>query len=186
MKKKLGITQEEFNLLLSWLDQNQDRAVEKYELIQLKLIKFFSYQCGPDAEELAVETIERVTRKVRKIAKTYFGKPDSCFYGFAKKVLKEHLKRPKPRPLPPTESSEHKERLHKCLNECLEKLTASDRNLIMQYYEEERKAKINLRKQLAEQYGLTLYTLRVRTHRIRLELKRCIEKCLEEIEKDDV
>ena len=190
MKKPPGITQEEFDMLLSWLDADRERAAEKYEKIRLKLIKFFVYRGCTEAEELTDETINRVTRKVRQFAKTYVGKPDPYFYGFAKKVLneylkkqkalKEHLKKLNSHPPPSTESSEQKEMDHKCLNKCLDELSTSDRSLILQYYEDEKQAKIDKRKMLAEQYGLTPYALRVRVHRIRMSLRKCVYKCLKE------
>jgi len=55
--------------------------------------------------------------------------------------------------------------------------------LILEYYREEKRAKINLRKNLAEKLGIECNALRLRVHRIRTELRPCVLKCLQEAEK---
>ena len=52
--------------------------------------------------------------------------------------------------------------------------------LILQYYGADKQAKIDLRKQLAEELGLNLNTLRLRALRIREGLQKCIENCRDE------
>jgi DNA-directed RNA polymerase specialized sigma24 family protein len=66
-----------------------------------------------------------------------------------------------------------------CLDRCLEGLTVDSRQLIVDYYQEERRAKIELRQQLAEKLGIPLNALRIRAHRIRATLEKCVTKCVE-------
>ncbi len=62
---------------------------------------------------------------------------------------------------------------------CLKKLSDDSRELIVAYYREQRRAKIKLRKELAERLGIPLNALRIRAHRIRTKLEDCVVNCLE-------
>jgi hypothetical protein len=50
--------------------------------------------------------------------------------------------------------------------------------LILDYYREDRGGKIDSRKQLAEKMGLPINALRIRSHRIRVQLEKCVAGCL--------
>jgi hypothetical protein len=50
--------------------------------------------------------------------------------------------------------------------------------MIEQYYAENKRAKIDLRKRIAAEFGISLNTLRLRALRIREKLQACIEQCL--------
>jgi DNA-directed RNA polymerase specialized sigma24 family protein len=67
----------------------------------------------------------------------------------------------------------------KCFDECLESLPPESRQLIIDYYQEERRAKIELRQQLADQLRIPVNALRIRAHRIRMSLERCISTCMQ-------
>ena len=47
-------------------------------------------------------------------------------------------------------------------------------------WQEEKRAKINFRKQMADRLGVGLNALRIRTYRIRTRLEECLIKCLAE------
>jgi len=72
-----------------------------------------------------------------------------------------------------------KEKTHLCLDKCLDKLKANSRRMIEHYYAADKQAKIDLRKQLAAEFGVSLNTLRLRALRIREKLQICIEHCLQ-------
>lgn len=182
------LTRDALDELLSWLDPDKHRAGEKYEEIRRTLIKIFVCRGCTTAEDLADETINRVIRKVPEIASTYVGNPALYFSGVAKYVLLEHeKKRHDLAPLgidPPTplrEDPEDIEREYGCLDQCMGHLTPKNRELILQYYEEERQAKIDSRRRLAERLGLKLNALRVRADRIRANLEECVGDCLSHI-----
>ncbi|HET9532865.1 MAG TPA: hypothetical protein VFQ92_21095, partial [Blastocatellia bacterium] len=59
----------------------------------------------------------------------------------------------------------------------LQRLSPDNRELILQYYDKEKGAKIESRKQLAERLGISVNTLRMRALRIREYLQRCVENC---------
>ena len=178
--------EENFDALLNWLDPDRDRAGIKYEEIRESLINIFSWRGFKDAEDLADETISRVTARVLEVAKEYHGEPELYFYGVAKKLFFEtHRRDQKVAALPPNPSAESpKQQLeddkpeYECLDQCLDELLAADRELILLYYQQD-EPKIRHRKELAKRLGCTLNTIRIRACRIRLILYACIQKCLE-------
>ena len=181
MNKNWILTQVLFDALLAWLDPNREEAGRKYEQIRLRLIKIFTCRGCLEPEDMADETINRVSKKLSEIQSTYEGDPARYFYGVASKVLLES-QRPKPAPPPPPfrDDTESLEKEYACLEKCVEKLTQSNRELVMQYYQEEKRAKIEHRKQLAEQFGIALNALRIRAHRIRTVLQQCVQSCVHE------
>lgn len=179
-KKFHILGQEDLDRLLAWLDQDRERAGLLYEKIRWRLITIFAARSCPLPEELADETIDRVARRVADIQETYVGDKALYFLGVANNVHHEYLKRPllAPESLPIGEA-EDKEQAHLCLDSCLGKLPEDSRQLIQRYYAEDKQAKIDLRKQMADELGVNLSTLRLRALRIREKLQVCIERCLE-------
>lgn len=181
MNKDWLLTQEAFDALLAWLDPNREKAGEKYECIRLRLIKIFACRGCYEPEDLADETINRVSKRLKEIASTYSGDPARYFYGVANKVHLEHVRR-KPLPVPPAppEPSEDIEKEFECLERCIQQLTANNRELVLQYYQQEKRAKIDHRKILADQLGIALNALRIRACRIRASLQKCVQSCVTE------
>jgi DNA-directed RNA polymerase specialized sigma24 family protein len=64
------------------------------------------------------------------------------------------------------------------LSSCLQKAGEQKKAMILSYYVGERHAKIANRKAMAERLGIPLNGLRVRMHRIRGALERCIQNCV--------
>lgn len=89
--KENTITQESFDTLLGWLDHNREIAGQKYEKIRQRLIRIFAGRGCFEAEELADETINRVTLKLPQFVETYIGEPALYFYGVADKIHHEWL-----------------------------------------------------------------------------------------------
>lgn len=188
MTKHWALTQEDFDTLLAWLDPDREQAGNKYEDIRHSLIKFFSWRGCHEAEDLADEAINRVTQRVPELVATYRGNPALYFHGVAKKILLEYGRREyEAEALPPTGEIEDTavedapidlEREDEGLEHCLQQLPAEDRELILLYYREEKQAKIDFRRNLAERLDIDTNNLRVRVHRIRKTLHKCIEKYL--------
>ncbi len=179
--------EDNFEALLAWLDPDREQAGVKYEEIRHTLIHIFSWRGRINAEDLADETINRVTRKVLELAPNYNGDPSLYFFGVAKKMVLEIIRREPPAELPesdklqdlrPAEPNDS-ENVHECLDQCLSKLTAADRELILLYHQQE-KPTIEARKQLARRTGISANNLRVKAHRIRAGLHKCIEECLKQ------
>ena len=179
-RKAWVLTQGAFDKMLSWLDSDRNRAGEKYEKLRTKLIKIFTCRGCDSPEDLADETINRVTRKVPEIADTYVGDPALYFYNVARKIHLEYLrKRPEPLPPPPEpDPVEDTEPEYECLEQCIEGLTPQNRQLILEYYQEDKRAKIDNRKALADRLGIALNALRIRATRIRTSLEECVRECI--------
>lgn len=190
MSKDWVLTQEDFDRLLVWLDpESREAAGRKYEQIRRRLIKIFSCRGCAEADLLSDETINRVTRKLPEIEPAWTGDPALYFYGVAQRVHLEYLRRrPQvteeaavrvtPAPPPAPDEAEGAED-YECLMRCMQNLSAANRELVLQYYREERRAKIDHRRRLAEQMGIALNALRIRAHRIRLALQQCVRECLD-------
>ena len=191
MKKEWVVTQQEFDRLLDWLDADRDSAGSKYERIRVRLIKIFTCRGCFDADDLADETINRVTAKLGEIAENYSGDPALYFYGVAQKVHLEYLRKKPPvqessmvgRELTSqtrlaSEPAENIEDDYACLERCMEQLSQENRRLVLEYYQNEKRAKIDHRKRLAEGLGIAVNALRIRAHRIRFQLQQCMESCL--------
>jgi DNA-directed RNA polymerase specialized sigma24 family protein len=67
------------------------------------------------------------------------------------------------------------EKLLEALEQCIEKLSPENRDLIIHYYKGERSEKIKNRKAIAKRLKIPPNALRIRAHRIREKLERAIE-----------
>lgn len=185
MAKDNVITQENFDVLLAWLDHNRETAAEKYEKIRQRLIRMFIGRGCLAAEELTDETFNRVTGKLPELAKNYTGEPTLYFYGVADKIHLEWLrkqKKIKQLRLPETDNEDKAEFEieYECLETCLEKLPGDQHRLIVGYYREEKIAKIENRRELAKNLGMSANALQVKASRIRAQLKECVQNCIAE------
>src|SRR6185369_10373822 len=192
-KQQWKPTQKALSNFLNHLDPDQEKAGKEYEKLRTRLIRFFEWRrCDlPDAR--ADQTLDTGIRKLDQ------GQDISNLKGFvfaiARHVAKEDWKKQgrtcsledevfttpdvvTSDPLSKLESEEEPDRRLGCFDHCLEGLTSESRNLILGYYQEDGRAKIDWRKQLAEQLGIPLNALRIRAHRIRRSLEQCIENCL--------
>lgn len=173
------LSKEQFDQLLNWLDRNRELAGQRYELIRKRLVKIFVCNGSKDPEGLADQTINRVARKVPEIAGNYVGDPAHYFCGVAANIFRESLRRDRipavqhPIPQPPDERYEH---AYIRLETCMEELTAQERRLVVTYYEHDRHAKIDHRRRLAEEMGMSVNALRIRACRIRANLMKCVER----------
>ena len=175
------ISQEQFDLLLGWLDPDREKAGARYEWIRKRLIKIFVCRGSAIPEELADKTINRVARKLPEIRPTYSGDPARYFSGVASNIFRESLRKDKvpvigmPETAPPDEDEE---RIRTCFEKCMAELPPPDRDLVLSYYQQEKQAKIDHRKVLAGRLGLGMNALRIRACRIRSGLQECVEKCV--------
>jgi DNA-directed RNA polymerase specialized sigma24 family protein len=79
----------------------------------------------------------------------------------------------------PIASGSNSEPHLKCLDECLERLDAKSRELILNYYREQKQAKIKSHKAMGESLKINQGALRARAHRIRAKLHECLMECLQ-------
>jgi RNA polymerase sigma factor (sigma-70 family) len=184
-KSEWTLSAEALGRFLASLDPDADRAGEKYESLRLALMKFFDWRGAHFPEDLADETINRVIRKIDE-GETIRDVPTYC-HGVARLVLLEKLKAPESRradfeELPPAalaapDPKENDER-QDCFERCLKELPVESLQLILQYYGEEKREKINRRQAMAERLGIPLNALRSRAQRIRNRLEECVNGCV--------
>lgn len=177
------LTQEGFDRFLSCLDDDRERAGEKYESIRSKLISFFEWRGAQFAEDQTDETINRVIRKIAE--GDQIRDPFTYVYGVARMVALEAARQRErnlsaPEQLRAVEAQEpdDSETRLECLSTCLQKLSERDRDMIAEYYRDEKGEKIERRRRLAERLGVPLNALRIRVLRVRDKLGSCIEGCL--------
>ncbi len=186
------ITKEDFGTLLKWFSSDEKIAAEKYEEIRDGLIRYFHFKGCSDPINLTDETFNRVTNKINSLDLSKDVKKITIFYGFAYNIYREYLRdleRNEIELIPDivfqegsneiTELNEENNLLE-CLENCLNELDENDKKIVIKYYNKEKKEKIELRKELAEQLELTANALHVKVHRLKASLKKCINKCLNE------
>lgn len=201
LKKNWELTREAFQGLLARLDPDPLRAGQQYEHIRRSLVTFFECRGSRSAEDHADETINRVARRLAEGKEMYVANPASYFYGVARNILKEEWEKAKQMPaeldtLPAIKhlsddasrvlerelERRRGDRRLECLEHCLQKLTNSDRDLILEYYRGDTNVKIENRKTLSERLGVGLNALRIRALRIRERLESCVKDCEKESE----
>lgn len=188
--KRWELTGGAFDRFLNWLDSDREQAAKKYTAIHQRLITFFDVHRCANSEDLADETINRVIRHGSAPDSHASEDPTALFLKVAHFVRLNYLdtnaKRnggppsellPAPSPSMETEMEEE-ELMQRCLERCLQKLAPDKRELVIQYYQEDKQAKIDHRKSLAERFGYSPNALRLQLFRIRKELEACVEACL--------
>ena len=187
-KNEWTLTREAFHKLLACLADEPERAGERYEELRRMLVKIFEWRGALFPEDCADETLNRVARRIDEGVEI---KDIGAYcYGVARLVLLETSKAADSKrvalddvelssPRPAEDADDDTVELE-CLEECLRQLPTDIREIIVQYYSEEKRARINHRKRLAEALGIPLNALRSRAQRTRDKLERCIMRCLKE------
>jgi DNA-directed RNA polymerase specialized sigma24 family protein len=182
----MGLTQTSFDLLLAYLHPDRDKAAQEYEMTRRKLIKYFEWQGCDNAEVCADETIDRVAKKISQgeqildVTKYFKGVARLIAYEVLKDREKQaNLIRQLSRVLPTDtiDESEGTQNKFHCMEECLRKLSRENFELIIHYCQPENKTEN--KKNIAGIMGIQLNALRIRVHRIRAELKKCYDSCLQ-------
>jgi DNA-directed RNA polymerase specialized sigma24 family protein len=190
-----AVTPEAFESLLYSFHSDRDQAGRAYENLRRKLLEFFEARGSHTPDEHADETFDRVMRRITEGEKVE--NPAAYCYGVAKFVWKEATRQLAKEPveldenvLSPLAANGHDpelelaremvERRLDCLEKCLDHLADETREFIVEYYKEENGIKIEQRKLLAERLNTTLNALRLRASRLRRELGKCTEKCVEQ------
>jgi len=198
MSKLTVITKAQFDKMLAWLDSDREAAGQKYEEIRRSLINIFNWGGCYEAEDLADEVVNIVLLKSVNFFDSYTGDPALYFYGIAKNLIKQCRRRENVRvsqtektiekaehatqsPVHPSPLAEVKEaeRRDECLTRCMNELEPDDAQLVIAYYRGTGQQRIDNRRRLAEELGLAPATLRVKLHRIREPLEKCVKRCLE-------
>jgi RNA polymerase sigma factor (sigma-70 family) len=195
-KKDWTPNPETFRRFLGWLDEGVDTGGEKYLEMRRRLARYFERRNCLSPDDLADETLNRVARKFEEKGEIVGASPAHYCYIVAKFVLLEFVRRADGNltsldespvagrvaaglavPPRPEQDTVARERLFACLEQCLGKLPPDDREMILEYYRGELRAKIERRSELAARLGLTLNALSIRACRIRGKLEICVSAC---------
>ena len=188
MARGSAIPPESFEEILAWLNPDREVAAAMYVQLRRDLAKIFTFRGCSDPEGLTDEVFDRVAKKVHEVRPTYVGDPRFYFRAVANNLVKEDLKKAKTQvslegtelrePTTIESGEDNAEDMEECLRSCLQKLSAENRKLIVEYFAKEKQAKIDHRSELAQQFGISVENLRVKVYRIRVSLQGCIERCL--------
>ena len=187
-----------FNRLLEWLDDGVDSHGETYLEIHRRLVSYFDRRNRLSPDELADETLNRISRTLEKDGAIATTPPARYCYVVARFVLLEDVRREHRHVRLDEEHragasstlgeglskldevlAAHEQRLE-CLECCLQKLSSEQRELIVEYYRDGRGQKIERRREMAKRLGITMNALGIRACRIRGALETCVEACRKE------
>lgn len=199
LRRNWTSTEDAFQQFLKWLDQGADSHGEKYLEMRRRLAAYFDRKNCVSPDELADETLSRVAQKLEEKGAITGLSPAHYCYVIAKFVFLEYLRSgdrvqvsleelpggADSQSSPPAQSERldlagEGDRLE-CLEHCLNKLPATDRELILDYYQGERRPKIERRSEIALRLGVTMNALSIRACRIRQRLEVCVRRCCAEM-----
>jgi DNA-directed RNA polymerase specialized sigma24 family protein len=172
--------------LLAAFSPDADQAAVQYEALRSRLIRFFEWRNVPLADDRADEVLNRVARRIDEGQQVN----NVAAYGYRVAYLVSLEARKEPELVDIDQESVQSpaidsqfedpepDQRQRCFDRCLEGMPLRNRTIILSYYQDERRAKIDQRKRLAEQLKISLDALRIRAHRIRKGLEKCIASCL--------
>ena len=169
-----------FDAFLNALNPDRDRAGEAFEKLRERVTGLLEWWGTPRAAELADETLDRVAMKIEGGTRVTEGSLGAYVRGVARMVFYESM-RDRTDQLDEPEAliesiAEDAEPALACLDDCLSTLQHDDRELVLRYYGTGKRA--DVRHRLAEDHGLSISALRIRTCRLRQRLETCVKSCL--------
>lgn len=194
-KKDRMLTPRAFHRLLSWLDEGTDSDGQKYLEMWRRLVAYFDRKNCLTPDEMADEVLNRVARRLEEEGAIESEAPAKYCYIVARFVFMEHLREAKKdhallddvrrqshdNNLAASEDGgekEMEEKMLNCLEHCAGKLEPLNREIITRYYRGKESAKIENRRALAEELGITINALSIRACRIRDKLEDCVRRCV--------
>lgn len=191
-KKDWTLTERALHRLISWLDDGAGSEGGKYLEMRQRLVAYFDRKNCSTPDELADETLNRVARRLEEEGAIESETPARYCYIVARFVFMEHLRaaqkgnalredmRRQPQGLAAfaaDDGKETKEKLLNCLERCMGKLEMLNREIITRYYIGKERVKIENRRTLAAELGITMNALSIRACRIRDKLEDCVRQC---------
>ena len=195
-QEERGLTHVAFSRLLEWLDDGVDSQGETYLEMRRRLVLYFDRRNRLSADELADETLTRIGRTLEKDGAIATTPPARYCYVVAKFVLLEDIRRERMHVhldearradgpagatvAGPDEGLVIREQRLDCLDRCLQELKAEQRELVIEYYRDTGRQKIDRRRDLAKRLGISMNALGIRACRIRSALEACVQACCQE------
>jgi DNA-directed RNA polymerase specialized sigma24 family protein len=177
---KEALTGRAFERLLAALDPDRERAALAYEALRKRLIGLLRWWGASEPETLADVSLDRVARKLEDGTTIGEGSIGAYVRGVARMVFYEDRRAPRPvtAVAEPAAADRHGEddAAAACLERCLDTFPDADRTLLLRYYDGGKAA--HVRRALAEELQISATALRIRAHRLRTRLERCVTTCL--------
>ena len=194
VEERRAVNEGGFTQLLQWLDDGIESNGETYLEMRRRLVSYFDRRNRPFADDLADETLSRIAMTLQKAGAIAVRPPAKYCYVVAKFVLHEDIRRGRrsiqvdearirtsgdSRSTMPDAGREVPlaERRLACLERCLERLKPEQRSLAIEYYRDSKRQKIDRRRDLAKNLGITMNALGIRACRIRNVLEQCVGDC---------
>jgi DNA-directed RNA polymerase specialized sigma24 family protein len=163
-----------FDRLLAALDADRERAAIAYEGLRRRLIALFHWWGASPAEDLADGTLDRVARKIAEGAVIPDASLGAFVRGVARLIVLEAQRRSRAvgaaEQIAVPSAAVGPEPVLERLDRSLDRLSPSDRTLVLGYYGEGKAA--DNRRKLAEQLEISPSALRIRAMRIRQRLEQ--------------
>lgn len=178
------LTRDSLDSLLLCLDEDRERAGEKYETLRRGLVRFFEWRGCVLADQHADDTIDRAARKmaqgeqVRNIHSYLVAVARFVYLEVAKEQEKANTALRQMPQNPATQEPEPEDVRMDCIRACLQSLPSESYWLLIDYYQGQTRAKIDSRKRMAESSRISAHALRMRLHRVRLKLEECVMDCI--------
>jgi RNA polymerase sigma factor (sigma-70 family) len=173
------LTPAAFERLLLALDTDQERAALAYEQLRQRIVGLMRWWGAWMAEDLADQTLDRVARKLEEGSVVPAASFGAYVRGVARMIFYEWTRSSRAQ-LPESETvapAEHApEPALDQLDRCVAALEPAEQKLVLRYYGDGKHAE--LRRALAEELGISQTALRIRAHRLRQRLERCMSECL--------
>ena len=185
-----------FQILLQYLDSDEETASEKYLALHSKITKISSWKgcAASEVDEIADTVIDRIAKKI--VEGEEIKDVNSYARGVLRFILLERSRKmkedavgddlPEVSVLP--EIPDEPELRLRCLRKCLATTVSdeSDRRLIIGYYDTDagEKNKEN-RKKLAKELNITMTNLKVKAGRLRNRLEKCVNECVKNLSVTD-
>jgi len=186
-----------FKRFLFWLDQGTDTDGQSYLDMRDRLVTYFDRKNCSSPDELADETLNRVTRRLEEEGEIDSEAPAKYCYTVARYVFLESLRSGRDKHVSIDEASEQgkrelaaaevdgdkeiKEKMLNCLDHCTSKLDGPSRDIIIRYYHGKEREKIDNRRAMAESLGISVNALSIRACRIRDKLEACVGNCAKQL-----
>jgi len=194
LKDDRVLSQLAFNRLLEWLDDGVESSGETYLEMRRRLVAYFERRNRPYSDDLADETLNRIARTLETAGVIKVTPPARYCYVVAKFVLLEDFRRERSQPRGGDvgsvtlsarslnrpeldETTGLRELRLDCLDVCLQELRPEQRDLVLEYYRDAKREKIDRRRALAQRLGISINALGIRACRIRDTLEACVEAC---------
>ena len=186
-EQRWSLSQAALDRLLQRLGRDPEAAAREYEFLRRRLTTFFTLRGVDSPESLADETIDRVARRMEEGEGIEHVR--AYVHGVAHRVALEGGRRQARerqavathlRKVSDSESMESPaESRASCLDRCLGKLPRESRLLLQRYYHPGELSSRDNRHRLAQELGISQGALKVRVHRLRVQLHACLVECLE-------